>query len=301
MNNETLVEEFLTYLRAERGLSVHTQSGYRNDLRQLYTYAQREKRAWPPDIETVIGFLKSIQGIKKPASIARAISAAKAFFKYLFREQYITEDRGSFLESPKLWKTLPKILHAHEVTRAMELPDQSTDEGIRDRAILELLYGTGIRVSELCALCITDISDDVIKVKGKGGKERLVPIGGCALEAVDKYLLAVRQKFDSLNSTQLFVTKRGKPVSRVFVWRLVRMYAAKSGIEKEISPHTFRHTYASHLLDAGADPRVIQELLGHAHISSTDRYTQVSCSQLKEVFRAFHPRWNEWKDEKTEK
>jgi integrase/recombinase XerD len=221
----------------------------------------------------------------------RALVAAKVFLRYLFRERHIAKDVSALLESPKIWQTIPSALSYQELETLLQTPDQSTDQGIRDLAILELLYGTGIRVSELCSLSIYDVSDDLVRVHGKGGKERLVPIGSAALRAIDTYLHRVRQQYDSESVPNLFVTKKGGPLSRTEVWKMVRDYSKKAGIEKKVSPHTFRHTYATHLLDAGADLRVIQDLLGHAHISSTDRYTHVSRAQLREVFRTFHPRW----------
>ena len=292
VSNDPLIEEFITYIGSERGLATHTQAAYRRDLYQLHALCVDEGRSWPPDAEAVVASLHaSRQCGKKTTSQVRALVAAKVFLRYLFRESYVKTDYSAFLESPKIWQTIPSVLGYHDLDRLLQAPDCTTDEGIRDRAILELLYGTGMRVSELCSLSIYDVSDDLVKVHGKGGKERLVPIGRQALLAVDAYLNQVRQKCDSTTELHLFVTQRGKPMDRVSVWKMVRGYAQKTGIEKRISPHTFRHTYATHLLDAGADLRVIQELLGHAHISSTDRYTHVSSSQIREVFRTFHPRW----------
>lgn len=286
------IEEFILYIGSERGLSPHTQAAYRRDLYQLRECASQQGSIWPPDANGVVGFLHYLQAQgKKPTSQVRALVAAKVFLRYLFREGHISVDHSAFLESPKVWQVIPSVLSYQELDRLLQAPDCSTDEGLRDRAIFELLYGTGIRVSELCSLSIYDVADDLVKVHGKGGKERLVPIGRQALLAIDTYLNNVRQKFDSTEVLQLFVTKNGKPLDRMFVWKRVRYYACMIGLDKRVSPHTFRHTYATHLLDAGADLRVIQELLGHAHISSTDRYTHVSSSQIREVFRAFHPRW----------
>jgi integrase/recombinase XerD len=291
-NQDPLIEEFITYIGSERGLAVHTQTAYRRDLCQLHDLCEREGRPWPPDSDAVTAFLHASQCAgKKTTSQVRALIAAKVFLRYLFREKYISTDQGALLESPKVWQTIPSVLSYQELDRLLQAPDRSTDEGMRDRAILELLYGTGMRVSELCALSIYDVADDLVKIHGKGGKERLVPIGSKALVAIDVYLSRVRQKSDSETIPNLFVTKRGRPLDRIEVWKIVRSYVKKICLEKRISPHTFRHTYATHLLDAGADLRVIQDLLGHAHISSTDRYTHISRSQIREVFRTFHPRW----------
>jgi integrase/recombinase XerD len=289
---DPLIEEFIMYIGSERGLALNTQLAYRRDLYQLRECAVQQGHLWPPDAEAVVAFLQLLQGQgKRSTSQVRALIAAKVFLRYLFREGHVKSNQSVLLESPKVWQVIPSVLSYQELDRLLQAPDCATDDGVRDRAILELLYGTGIRVSELCALSIYDVSDDLVKVHGKGGKERLVPIGRQALLAVDAYLTQVRQKCDSTVVLQLFVTQHGKPFNRILVWKLVRQYACKVGIDKRVSPHTFRHTYATHLLDAGADLRVIQELLGHAHISSTDRYTHVCKSQIREVFRTFHPRW----------
>lgn len=290
--SDPLIEEFILYIGSERGLAVHTQAAYRRDLYQLKAVCAQQRRPWPPDAEAVIAFLHvSQQQGKKTTSQVRSLVASKVFLRYLFREDHVAVDHSLFLESPKVWHTIPSVLSHHDIDCLLQAPDSSTDDGMRDRAVLELLYGTGMRVSELCSLSIYDVADDLIRVRGKGGKERLVPIGRQALRCVDAYLSSVRHKFDSTTEQHVFVTNRGQPLDRGTVWKMVQRYARKVGIEKHVSPHTFRHTYATHLLDAGADLRVIQELLGHAHISSTDRYTHVSRSQLREVFRRFHPRW----------
>lgn len=288
--SNTEIEEFIQYLGAEKGLSPHTQAAYKRDLYQLYTYIEEHGGAWPPSADTIVRFIQT-QGHKKTTSIARAVVACKVFLKYLFREERIAKDESLFLETPKLWQTIPSVLSDEEIERLLNAPDLTQGEGIRDSAILELLYGTGIRVSELCRLSMYDVSDDAIRVFGKGEKERIVPLGKKAREAIDRYLVEVRSHFDSETLHALFVTAKGKQVDRFFIWEMVKKYAQKVRIAKTISPHTFRHTYASHLLDAGADLRIIQELLGHANISSTDRYTHVSKSQIRELFKAFHPRW----------
>jgi integrase/recombinase XerD len=286
------IDDFITYLGSERGLSKNTLLAYRRDLERLFEFTKTTSRPWPPELDDVMEFIKvEQQAGKKTATLVRAIIAIKVFLRFLFREGTLAQNIGPLLQTPKLWQTIPSVLSHHEIDCFLQSPDLTTPKGLRDKAILELLYGTGIRVSELCGLLIYDVSDDVIKVRGKGSKERIVPIGKEALKAIDAYLVGVRGSFESERSQFLFLTEKGKPITRLLVWQLVRHYAAVAGLTKKISPHTFRHTYASHLLDAGADLRIIQDLLGHAHISSTDRYTHVSTSQLREVFRTFHPRW----------
>jgi integrase/recombinase XerD len=214
----------------------------------------------------------------------------KVFFRFLKREGVIANNPASYLESPKLWQALPAVLTEEEMENILTQPNCHSAKGCRDRAILELLYSSGVRISELCGLKICDVDDEYIKVYGKGGKERLVPIGQNALGAIDHYLLHYRCRYDSDQEQHLFLTQRGSPIDRFAMWRMVKSYALKAGITKNISPHTFRHSFATHLLDHGADLRVIQELLGHSSINSTDRYTHVSRAQLQQAFQAFHPR-----------
>lgn len=291
---DPLIEEFIRYVGAEKGLSLHTQEAYRRDLYQFLSLVRAEQAGWPPNLQAVEDFVKAqAQRGKKASSQVRSLVAIKVFLAYLYREKHIAQNLSTLVECPKVWQEVPTVLNSRELDGLLSAPDPRTDSGIRDRAILELLYGTGIRVSELCRLELYDVSDAAIRVLGKGSKERIVPVAKKALLAIDAYLNQVRSKFESEKNTKLFVSDRGTPLDRVFVWRQVKKYASQIGLEKKISPHTFRHTYASHLLDGGADLRIIQELLGHSQISSTDRYTHVSKAQLREVFRAFHPRYRD--------
>ena len=197
------IEEFIQYLGAEKGLSPHTQAAYKRDLYQLYEF---KTSPWPPPAESIIAFIGT-QTHKKPTSLARAIVACKVFLKYLFREGIISKDESLFLETPKLWQRVPHILSEREVDRLLRAPDLASSEGVRDAAILELLYGTGIRVSELCHLRLYDVSDDAIRVIGKGDRERIVPLGVKAREAIDRYLVGPREACEGTND--LFLTKRG--------------------------------------------------------------------------------------------
>jgi len=195
-------------------------------------------------------------------------------------------DLGKFFETPKMWQLVPEVMSVEEVDQLLAQPSVEDAVGARDKAVLELLYATGMRVSELCSLKLHDLSDTFVKVRGKGKKERLIPVGKRAIAAVDHYLLTFRgEKGDAL-----FLGPRGKPLDRVTVWAQVKFYAKKGGILKEISPHTLRHSFASHLLENGADLRLIQDMLGHEDIGTTDRYTHVTGSRLKSAFKAFHPR-----------
>jgi integrase/recombinase XerD len=281
---------FLNYLSSERGLSPNTVEAYSADLQRFFSTAQKEVRALT--VEEVISHMTLLQEQQYASSSrARAMIAIKVFLRFLYKEEVLNVDLGLLLDTPRLWQTLPEILSSSEVAKLLSQPDTSTHRGTRDKAILELLYATGIRVSELTCLRIYDVDDDQIRVMGKGSKERIVPVSARAISAVDAYLNEVRSLFDSDKEERLFVTMKGKPIDRVSVWKLVKEAAVSAGIQKNIFPHALRHSFASHLLDGGADLRIIQELLGHAHISSTDRYTHVSLGQLHAHFRACHPRY----------
>ncbi len=289
VDHRKLVSDFLRYITYERCLSKNTQEAYQRDLEMFCTFLENHQGSL--NQKSAISFLQELRSNEyASSSCARAQIALKVFFRFLFREEYLPTDEGKFLDSPKLWQKLPEVLTNEEVQKILKSCSGKSALAIRDQAILELLYGTGIRVSELCSLSLYDVSDDKIVVKGKGDKERTLPLGPQALAAIDRYLTQVRWKYESADNPSLFVTNRGNSIDRIIVWKMIKQRAKLAGITKEISPHTMRHTYATHLLDGGADIRVIQELLGHAHISSTDKYTHLSRSQVQERFFAFHPR-----------
>lgn len=223
------------------------------------------------------------------SSICRMLVSIKVFFRFLKKEGVISVDLGCYFETPKMWQLIPEVLQIHEVDALLSQPVTDDRMGSRDKAILELLYATGMRVSELCSLRVNDLSDSFVKVRGKGNKERLIPVGKQAISAVDHYLIHYRGEMKEENGP-LFVTSSGKPIDRTMVWNRVKMYAKKAGIVKSISPHTLRHSFATHLLENGADLRLIQDMLGHEDIGTTDRYTHVSGSRLRAAFKAFHPR-----------
>lgn len=286
------LEDFATYLLSERGLSLHTLEAYRRDIQSFLDFLQSKQIHQRQEVQQqhIIDFL----ALKKShnyasASISRALIAIKVFFRFLKREGLLSQNIALLLETPKVWQLIPDVLSLEEMEALLSQPDPSHCQGARDRAILEVLYASGLRVSELCSLKISDVDDTYVRIKGKGGKERVVPIGTQAILAIDSYL-AFRDGTENERQDALFVGKLNRPIDRVAVWQLVKKYAKQAGIAKTIFPHTFRHTFATHLLDNGADLRVIQEMLGHASISSTDRYTHVSCSHLQEAFQAFHPR-----------
>lgn len=281
---EQHLSDFIAYITSEKGLSLNTAQAYGRDIHFFLLH-------FPPPYsqEAVIHHLTQMKSAGYASStIARTLISLKIFFRFLFREAILDRDLSADLETPKIWQLIPEILTKTEVDRLLEAPDEQTAIGCRDKAILEVLYASGLRVSELCGLKIYDVSDTTVKVMGKGSRERIVPIGKYAVEAVDRYLLNHRGESEKVEA--LFITKLGGAIDRVMVWRMVKRYAKKAGIVKAISPHTLRHSFATHLLDNGADLRIIQEMLGHAHIATTDRYTHVSGARLQEAFLKFHPR-----------
>ncbi|MBP9841802.1 MAG: tyrosine recombinase [Simkaniaceae bacterium] len=279
--NEIYITDFLSHLSSERGLSQHTIEAYHRDLVQLASFAKREfKELQEADI---VSFLRSIQH-KASASICRTLIAIKVFYRFLKREG-ICQDITALIEGPRLSQLLPEVMGESEVEALLKAPPRDSAIGARDAAILMLLYASGIRVSELCALNINDVGEGWVRVMGKGRKERVVPIAEVALESVDFYLSRYRKEGDPL-----FVSKSGQRIDRLAVWRRIKFYGKVAGITKTISPHTLRHSFATHLLDHGADLRLIQDMLGHADIKTTDRYTHLSNRHMKEAFEAFHPR-----------
>ena len=280
------IVDFIAYIASEKGLSLNTIEAYRRDLK---SFAQENGHRSLPEVNSlhIIAFLSKLKADGfASASICRALIAIKVFFRFLIREGILSTNPALYLESPKLWQRIPEVLSCEEVEQLLKQPNSSTKEGARDKAILEVLYASGLRVSELCLLDIYSVDDTTLRVMGKGSKERIVPLGEEAIGAVDHYL----QLRDGEQQQALFVNTLGKRIDRIWVWRMIKNYAKKAGITKNISPHTLRHSFATHLLDNGADLRIIQEMLGHASISSTERYTHVSRSRLQEAFESFHPR-----------
>lgn len=286
--------DFTRYLAAERGLSRHTIEAYQSDVGRFCEALSSPDQPFLASVipDAIISHLSLLKSREYASStISRALIAIKVFCRFLKREGYLTVDHSLGLNTPKVWQLIPEMLSTSEVETLIAAAETDIGHGVRDKAILELLYSCGLRVSELCQLDLYDVDDDYVRVKGKGNKERLVPLGEPALIAIDHYLSTCRGICDDTqNASPLFVTRKGKRIDRVAVWRLVKVYAKKCGITKVISPHSLRHAFATHLLDNGADLRVIQELMGHAHISSTDRYMHLSRRQVQKAFYACHPR-----------
>ncbi|MCI5053116.1 MAG: tyrosine recombinase XerD [Simkaniaceae bacterium] len=274
-----MIETFLTYLLSERGLSKNTIEAYRRDLSGLERFlGGKMEDASEEDLLRFLGELK-LKGLSS-SSICRAAIACRVFYRFLAREGVKERDISSYLESPRLWQLLPDVLTVEETDKLLNAPEDS-----RDRAILHTLYASGLRVSELCRLNINDVGDNALRVWGKGDRERVVPIAKGALDFIDAYLSEREAENEAL-----FLSKRGKRMSRESVWKMVRHYAKPLG--KRVSPHTLRHAFATHLLENGADLRVIQEMLGHASVATTERYTHISQSHLKVSFDQFHSRIN---------
>ena len=291
-----LIEEFLNYLTSERGLSQNTLIAYKRDLERFTGYFEShgQKEIASLKRRDITDYLMSLKdsGLSSN-SISRAMAAIKVFYRFLVQENFIKEDVGSLLESPKLIRPIPHTLSSGEVDRILSMPDARDWQGIRDKAALELMYATGMRVSEIAGLNTNDLNLDVgfAKCKGKGGKERIVPLGRKAKAACEKYIAKVRGKLLKGRAEQhLFLTRLGKKVSRQSFWKMIKRYTKLAGIKKDITPHTLRHSFATHLLEGGADLRVVQEMLGHADISTTQIYTHVSKDRLKSIHRQFHPR-----------
>ncbi|KYZ77500.1 recombinase XerD [Anaerosporomusa subterranea] len=293
---ESFVSEFINYLAVERGLAQNTLESYGRDLRQFQAYLQESKIDFMKDLNrsTILTYLNNLQTNGKAVStISRNLAAIKSFYQYLVRERYLEKDPAAHLESPKLEKKLPKVLSVHEVEELLKQPNALLPAGLRDKAMLELLYATGIRVSELISLNISDVNLDMgyIKCYGKGSKERIVPLGSIAAKCVQDYLGKGRTKLvRTYEEAALFINHHGNRLTRQGFWKIIKKYAQEACIVKEITPHTLRHSFATHLLENGADLRSVQEMLGHADISTTQIYTHVTRNHLKEVYDKTHPR-----------
>jgi integrase/recombinase XerD len=293
---ENLIQEFIEYLGHEKGLASNTLESYGRDLRQYCGFLSEGTSQTPETASqaTIVAYLMSLrkQG-KATATIARRLAALKAFYQFMLKENYVTKDPTDELSSPKLERKLPKVLSVEEVEKLLNQPDTSTPAGIRDKAMLEVLYATGIRVSELVNLNLDDVDlkEGFVRCVGKGSRERVVPMGEIAINSLRMYLSQGRPKLMSNpKANALFLNHHGRRLTRQGFWKIVKKYAAQLGINKHITPHTLRHSFATHLLENGADIRAVQEMLGHADISTTQIYTHVTKDRLKDVYARSHPR-----------
>lgn len=293
MSRIDLLDEFCDTLWLEDGLSRNTIESYRSDLKQLSLFLERQKKILlEADHALLLAFLAHQSG-KKASTTSRELSSIKRFFRFALDRGKIDRDPTLEIESPKISRGLPKSLSESDVDRLLASPETDVPTGLRDRAMLEVLYASGLRVSELVDLRLSQVSLDmgVVRISGKGNKERLVPIGEEAIDWISRYMNEARHPIlDGKKSDHVFVTSRGSRMSRQAFWYLVKRHATRAGIAKPISPHTLRHAFATHLLNHGADLRVVQLLLGHSDVSTTQIYTHVARERLKSLHQKHHPR-----------
>jgi integrase/recombinase XerD len=292
--SDALADQFIYHLRVERGLAENTIEAYSSDLRRFLEFVKGKQvspiRAGQEDITD---YLSSLDGVLSARSIARNLSAIKMFYRFLISEGKMAQSPARLLETPRLPSRLPGVLSRQEVDLLLSQPDSSHSLGLRDRAMLELLYATGLRVSELVGLRISGVNLEAgyVRTLGKGSKERIIPIGREATESMKAYLFSSRPEFlKKRNSPYVFLNLRGRPLTRQGFWKIIKKYAARAGIKKEITPHSVRHSFASHLLEGGADLRSVQVMLGHEDISTTQIYTHVTRERLKQIHEKYHPR-----------
>jgi len=296
MEISSTISSFLTHVRVEKGLSSNTVSAYRRDLVKFDEFARKRKLSLEGvSRDDLVDFLASLYRLKlESKTVARELVTLRNFFRFAQIQDLIPEDPSVNLESPKIRRNLPGYLRLEEVERLLTQPDVKTPIGLRDRAMLEVFYSTGLRVSELIGVRITDLDAKVgcVRCIGKGDKERIVPVGKKALVVVERYLRDARPKLlgKVTGNPALFVNRRGAPLSRVGVWKILSAYGRLAGLRMALTPHMLRHSFATHLLERGADLRSVQLMLGHADISTTQIYTHVVEERLKQIYKAHHPR-----------
>ncbi len=297
-----LIKEHLSYLQVERGLAKNSLASYKRDLSKLEAFADYKglhvADLTRNDLRRFIADL-SRSGLA-PSSIGRIVSAVRGFYKYLMLDGFIKKHPAEDLDTPKKGFYLPRFMTEDEIELLLEQPDTSAEIGLRDRAILEIMYAAGLRVTEAADLTIDDVDIDagILTCKGKGGKQRRVPLGRSAVDWIKKYLVLRRKKQDS-TAKKLFLTSLGVPINRQTIFKLIKDYSGKAGLE-DISPHTIRHSFATHLLQRGADSRSVQAMLGHADISTTQIYTHITDQHLKKAYEKFHPRAGTRSDRENE-
>jgi len=293
---EKLLADFINYLAVERGLARNTLVAYRTDLMSYIAFCRQHNMS---DLnhagkDTVLSYIYQLQtNNRSPTTISRHLAAIKAYYRFAFNEGVITKDPVQDLESPKPAQRLPRILNVEEVELLLSQPRINQPTGLRDKAMLELLYATGLRVSELVSLDLNNLNleNSFVRCYGKGSKERIVPIGDIAVHFIKEYLRHGRDKLEkSGTNPALFLNQRGQRMTRQGFWKIIKKYAAQAGIDTVITPHTLRHSFATHLLENGADIRSVQEMLGHADISTTQIYTHLTQKRVKDIYNRTHPR-----------
>jgi integrase/recombinase XerD len=290
----TYLPIYLDYLAVEKGLAKNSLSAYGTDLRRFGMWLDAQSiETESAKRQQIVKYIQSLRSSGISArSVARALAAMRGFFRFLIAERHLKRDPTENLDNPKLWSTLPKSLHPSEVDDLLAAPDRSKPDGLRDAAMLELLYATGLRVSELIRVKVEDIVLDAgfLRTFGKGSKERIVPFGDAAGRAMTTYIENARAHFNRRNDVHLFLSNRGRPMTRQTFWMKIVKYARQAGIRAHISPHVLRHSFATHLLENGADLRSVQLMLGHSDISTTQIYTHVSRARLQKMYELYHPR-----------
>jgi integrase/recombinase XerD len=290
------VDTYLLHLKVERGLAVNTLDSYRRDLAKFVTFLRRQGifALEQVDRQRIMAFMDDLHKKgRAAATISRNLAAIRSFYGFLSQENMVSQNPSTELNSPKIPKRLPNILSATQVSKLLEQPKGNTAGGLRDKAMLELLYATGIRVSELVDLNLTDVNLDMgfLRCIGKGSKERIIPMGQVAVASIRSYLQKGRGKLvGDIQETAVFVNVHGHRLTRQGLWKILKKYVRQAGIEGDITPHTLRHSFATHLLENGADLRAVQEMLGHSDISTTQIYTQVTATHLRDVYLQSHPR-----------
>ena len=290
----TYLPIFLDYLAVEKGLARNSLASYRIDLRHFgHHLAAQELEIDRVERIHIVKYFQSLRGAGISArSVARALAAIRGMFRFLVAERHLKADPTENIENPRLWSSLPKSMQPEEVEALLAAPDRTTADGLRDAAMLELLYATGLRVSELIKVRLDELVMDAgfLRTMGKGSKERIVPFGDSARDAIVRYVEQGRPDLDRYADAHLFLSRRGRPMSRQAFWMKIVKYARDAGIKAHISPHVLRHSFATHLLENGADLRSVQMMLGHADISTTQIYTHVSRARLQKLYDSFHPR-----------
>ncbi|UCH11738.1 MAG: site-specific tyrosine recombinase XerD [Fidelibacterota bacterium] len=294
---EDYLKDFLLYAKIERNLSPATLQAYESDINRYLKYLHENGIQDLQDVRQsqVRGYTRWLHSLcLSAATIHRSFSAIRGFHRFLLAENHVSEDPSAFLDPPKLPQHLPKVLEVREIDTILEAVDISKPLGVRDRSVISLLYACGLRVSELLGLRLTHLMLDaeLVRVLGKGSKERVVPIGRFATEDIVRYIQDVRPTLarKGKNAGEIYLNARGNPLSRMGVWNILTRWTKAAGIDKQVSPHTLRHSFATHLLEGGADLRAVQEMLGHTDISTTQVYTHLDRDYLKEVHHSFHPR-----------
>lgn len=298
MIGQEALAEYIIYLKIERGLSANTVISYKRDIEKYLTFLTEKKITQLDEVSRfeILDFLQTLrQSGAADNSIIRMVSSLRKFHQYLKRESIVSDDPMQLIDTPKKASTLPKAISPQAVEQLLEAPDTTTPLGVRDRTILELMYATGLRISELVNLKLSDmhLTMGFIQTMGKGEKERIIPLGEIASQWLDHYLDGARvylQDQSVETSEYVFLNSRGKGLSRQGVWKKVKQLALEAGIDQNVTPHTLRHSFATHLLENGADLRMVQELLGHADISTTQIYTHITKTRLKQVYSDYHPR-----------